>query len=98
MAPPPGPRLLGAFEPVLMGWCSRAAVLGEHDSRIVTGGIFRAFAFAPGPEHPAGEPVAIWKLGRAGVELDPLRPLDGELGVALAADGEAVMRFLGRGR
>jgi hypothetical protein len=96
MAPPPRPRLLGAFEPVLMGWCSRATVLGEHDARIVTGGIFRAFAFAPGPDHSGGEPVAIWKLGRAGVELDPLRPFEGSLADALARDGEAVMRFLGR--
>ena len=102
VAPPPGPRLLGAFEPLLMGWCSRAGVLGEHADRIVTGGIFRAFAFAfvrgpgPGPVRPAGAPVALWRIGRAGVELEPLRPLDDELGVALASDGDAVMRFLGR--
>ena len=44
VAGPPRPRLLGAFEPLLMGWCSRTAVLGRHDARIVTGGIFRAFA------------------------------------------------------
>jgi DNA glycosylase AlkZ-like len=91
------PRLLGAFEPLLMGWCSRTGVLGEHDARIVTGGIFRAFALAPGPEHPAGEPVAIWRIGRSAVQLDALRPLGDALDEALARDGEAVMRFLGRG-
>jgi hypothetical protein len=96
VAAPPPPRLLGAFEPVLMGWCSRTAVLGEHDQRIITGGIFRAFAFAPGPGHRGGEPVAVWKLGRSGVELHPLRPLDSSLSDALARDGESVMRFLGR--
>ena len=96
VAGPPPPRLLGAFEPVLMGWCSRTAVLGEHDQRIVTGGIFRAFAFAPGPGHGGGQPVAVWKLGRSGVELDPLRPLDSSLSDALERDGERVMRFLGR--
>jgi hypothetical protein len=95
-ARPPAPRLLGAFEPLLMGWCSRAGVLGERADRIVTGGIFRAFAFGPEPQRPAGAPLAVWRIGRAGVELDPLRPLDDELAGALASDGDAVMRFLGR--
>jgi hypothetical protein len=90
MGAPPSPRLLGAFEPVLMGWCSRTGVLGEHDGRIVTGGVFRAFAYAD------GAPVAIWKLGRAGVELTPLGRIDAGVRAALASDGEAVQRFLGR--
>ena len=96
VAESPPPRLLGAFEPVLMGWRSRTLVLGDHDARIVTGGIFRAFAFAPGPNAPAGEPVAIWRIGRTGVELEPLRALEDSLREALARDGEQVMRFLGR--
>jgi hypothetical protein len=90
MGAPPPPRLLGAFEPVLMGWCSRATVLGPQDARVVTGGIFRAFAFAD------GEAVAIWKLGRGGVELAPLGRIDPAVGAALARDGQAVQRFLGR--
>ena len=90
------PRLLGAFEPLLMGWRSREPVLGEHDARVVTGGIFRAFAFAPLAEHPGGRPVAIWKFSRDGVELTPLQALDPSLADALAADGDAVLQFLGR--
>lgn len=92
------PRLLGAYEPVLMGWCSRRLVLGEHDRRIVTGGLFRPFAFVPASERdrPDGEAVAIWKFGRSGAELDPLRPLDERLAEALARDGDAVLRFLER--
>jgi Winged helix DNA-binding domain len=98
VAPPPRPRLLGAFEPLLMGWCSRAGVLGEHEDRIVTGGIFRAFAlaFVPGPQGDVGAPVAVWRIGRAGVELDPLRPLEPSLRGALERDGHEVMAFLGR--
>lgn len=96
VAKPQGPTLLGAFEPVLMGWCSREAVLGEHEARVVTGGIFRAFAFAPADEHPIGRVVATWKFGRDRVELSPFGPLDDDRRDALMRDGEHVLRFLGR--
>ncbi len=98
VGPPRGPTLLGAFEPLLMGWCSRAGVLGERDGDVVSGGIFRAFAFvfAADAAHPAARPVATWKFGRGGVELSPFEPLDDELREALRRDGDAVLRFLGR--
>ena len=97
IAEPPGPRLLGAFEPLLMGWCSRARVLAERDADVVSGGIFRAFAFvfAPDGDYPVG-PVATWKFGRDGVELSPFDRLDDEWRDALLRDSEAVLRFLGR--
>jgi hypothetical protein len=90
------PILLGAFEPVLMGWCSREPVLGEHAARVVTGGVFRAFAFAPVAERPIGRAVATWKFSRDGVELTPLPGLDPSLADELAADGDAVLQFFGR--
>jgi hypothetical protein len=96
VAKPRRPMLLGAFEPVLMGWCSREPVLGEHDARVVTGGIFRAFAFAPADELPTGPAVATWKFSRDGVELSPFGPLDEERREALTRDGEDLLRFLGR--
>ena len=37
----PPPRLLGAFDPSLVGWSSREEIVGDHEPRIVTGGIFR---------------------------------------------------------
>jgi hypothetical protein len=97
IAEPPGPRLLGAFEPLLMGWCSREGVLGQHDPRVVSGGIFRAFAFvfASDADHSAG-PVGTWKFGRDGVELSPFDRLDDRLQDALGRDGQALLRFLGR--
>ena len=96
IAEPPGPRLLGAFEPLLMGWCSRERVLGPHDARVVSGGIFRAFAFVPPDgDRPAG-PVGTWKLGRDSVELSPLDRLDDEQRDAFRRDGKALLRFLGR--
>lgn len=90
------PILLGAFEPVLMGWCSREPVLGEHDPRVVTGGVFRAFAFAPVAERPIGRAVATWKFRRDGVELSPFGRLDDMQRDALTRDGEELLRFLSR--
>lgn len=89
---PPAPRLLGAFDPVLHGWSSREPILGPHDARVVSGGIFRAFALA------GGRCAGLWRLSGGAVELTPFEPLDDEVRRALAADGEDVLRFLGIGR
>lgn len=91
-----GPRLLGTFEPLLMGWCSRTPVLGDHDRDVVSGGIFRSFALAPDREHPGGRPVGLWKLERSGVRLTPFHPVPAADQRALAREGDAVQRFLGR--
>jgi hypothetical protein len=86
----PPPRLLGAFEPLLVGWTSRAHVLGEHDATVVTGGMFRNFALV------AGRPVATWRFQGAGVELERFAPVSNEDAQALEDDAQAVVRFLGR--
>ena len=52
----PPPRLLGPWEPVLVGWSSRTPVLGEHDAKVVSGGLFRGFAMV------GGRGVATWRL------------------------------------
>jgi hypothetical protein len=85
----PPPRLLGAFEPVLLGWCSREQVLAGHESRVVSGGLFRPFAMA------AGRAVATWRVRDGRVELSPFAQLDEEVARQLAADAEEVLRFLG---
>ena len=74
-----------------------SAVLGERDAEVVTGGIFRAFAFvfASDGDLPAG-PVGTWKFSREGVELSSFHRLEEPLQEALARDGEALLRFLGR--
>jgi hypothetical protein len=94
----PRPRLLGAFEPLLLGWTSRAEVLGPHDARIVTGGIFRGFALV------GGRAAAGWRFaGSTGARpapgarlvIEPFGPLaDGDR-AALEADAAALHRFLG---
>ena len=84
----PPPRLLGAFEPLLMGWSSRADVLGESEARIVSGGIFRGFALV------AGRAAAVWRLAGRRVAIEPLRELSPAEADALDHDAVALLRFL----
>jgi hypothetical protein len=85
----PAPRLLGAFEPMLLGWTSRHDVLGDADPAVVTGGIFRGFALA------GGRAVAGWRLVGRRVQIDPFAPLADDVSAALDADAGALVGFLG---
>jgi hypothetical protein len=88
-APAPAPRLLGAFEPLLLGWNSREPVLGEHAGLVVSGGVFRGFALA------GGRAVGLWRLRDQQVEFDPFARLEPSVAQALAEDAHAVRAFLG---
>lgn len=44
----PPPRLLGPFDPVLLGWRSREFVAGEHQDAVATGGMINAVALVDG--------------------------------------------------
>jgi winged helix DNA-binding protein len=85
----PEPRLLGAFDPVLLGWRSREAILGPHNQLVTTNGIFRPFAMV------GGRAVATWRLNRGRVAIEPLGRIPKRAAAALAADGEDVERFMG---
>lgn len=92
----PPPRLLGAFDPVLLGWSSREPILtARREAAVVRGGMFRPFALAQ------GRAVAAWTLrgqGRGGaggrVELQPFERLRRSDRVALEADAAAVLAYL----
>ena len=90
--PPSLPRaqLLGAFDPLLLGWHSRELVVGEHAAAIIAGGLFRPFALV------AGRAAATWRLRDGAVELEPFTPLHQADAAALAADARAVERYLAR--
>ncbi|HEU4913518.1 MAG TPA: winged helix DNA-binding domain-containing protein [Actinomycetes bacterium] len=88
-ASPPPPRLLGAFDPLLLGWVSREPVLGSNRDAVVSGGVFRPCALVD------GRVVATWRLTRSQVDLTPLEPLGDDATSALARDGRDVVRFLG---
>jgi hypothetical protein len=88
-ARPPRARLLGAFDPVLLGWCSRAEILGPHQPKVTVGGLFRPFVLVD------GRAVGLWSLDAGRVVVDPFATLDDATTAALEADATDVRRFLG---
>jgi hypothetical protein len=87
----PPPRLLGAFDPVLLGWRSRAELLGENRTIVTVNGLFRPFALV------AGRAVATWKIAAGEVVLEPFEPIARAARTALKGDAEDVLRYLGVG-
>jgi len=86
----PPPRLLGAFDPLLLGWTSREHVVGAHHTIITVNGLFRPFALV------RGQAVGTWTMPARRVVLAPFDPLSEADAAALDADAAAVERFLGR--
>ena len=84
----PGPRLLGAFDPLLLGWTSRERVLGPHTHLVTMNGIFRPFSLVK------GRAAGTWRLNRGKVTLEPLGPVSKAATAALAADATDVERFM----
>lgn len=85
----PGPRLLGAFDPLLLGWVSRDAVVGRHRGVVTSNGLFRPFALVD------GRAVATWGLAGGVVTLRPMERVGRSALSALRADARDVLRFLG---
>jgi hypothetical protein len=84
----PPPLLLGAFDPLLLGWCSREALLGANDSIVTVNGLFRPFALV------AGRAVATWSIARDEVTLKPFAPLAREDRTELDLQARDVVRYL----
>jgi hypothetical protein len=89
-APIPPPRLLGAYDPVLLGWTSREEVVGPHKLLVTDNGLFRPFAMVNGCA------VATWRLAAAKVTVEHLEQVSKEDAAALEADAARVLEFLGR--
>jgi hypothetical protein len=85
----PPPRLLGAYDPLLLGWASREPVLGEHQPVITVNGLFRPFALV------RGHAAALWTFPAGQVALSPLTRISAPDQAALLADAADVSRFLG---
>ena len=88
-APLPQPRLLGSFEPVLVGWRSRDLVLGDEEPLVVSGGVFRPFALV------RGRAAGTWTISSEGAALDPFRRLTRADRATLESEARDVTRFLG---
>ncbi|MGZ4618022.1 MAG: winged helix DNA-binding domain-containing protein [Frankiaceae bacterium] len=88
------PRLLGPFDPLLLGWASRAPVLGSHQNAVTVNGIFRPIALV------RGKAVGTWRLTDGSVELTPFASLapdetpDPDEVAALDEEAADVVRFL----
>ena len=90
MDPPlPPPRLLGAYDPLLLGWSSREPIVGPHGRLIAVNGLFRPFALV------GGRAVATWSMPSGKVALAPFAPLPAADTAGLATDAAEVERFLG---
>jgi Winged helix DNA-binding domain len=85
----PPPKLLGAYEPVLLGWTSRDGVLGKHQYLVTVNGLFRPFAMVN------GRAVGTWSMPKGNVVLEPLGRIAKADRAALERDAEDVERFLG---
>src|SRR5262249_7758234 len=86
--PLPPPRLLGAYDPVLLGWAAREPIVGPHGKLVAINGLFRPFAMV------AGRAVGTWGMPGAKVALPPFAPLPEAAAAALAAEAAEVQRFL----
>lgn len=84
----PAPRLLGAFDPVLLGWASREPLLGGHQGVVTVNGLFRPFALVD------GRAAGTWTWAGGAVVLDRFGELPEAVESALAAEARDVQRFL----
>jgi DNA glycosylase AlkZ-like len=87
--PLPPPRLLGAFDPLLLGWTSREEVVGPHKLLVTNNGIFRPFALVK------GRAVARWGLSGGKVTIEHLGQVSRKDAAALEQEAERVREFLG---
>ncbi|MCK9932180.1 winged helix DNA-binding domain-containing protein [Frankia sp. Mgl5] len=84
----PPPRLLGQFDPVLLGWESRDWIVGPHRGIVTSNGIFRPFALVD------GRAAGTWAVRAGRVELTAFAPLSPAVTQALRSEAADVERFL----
>lgn len=85
----PQPRLLGSFDPLLLGWRSREPLVGAEQAILTVNGIFRPFALV------RGRAVATWTMPGSSIVLKPFTTVSRRDRAALSADAAEVARFLG---
>ncbi len=87
-APLPEPMLLGAFDPLLLGWASRDDVIGAHRGLVTNNGIFRPFALVK------GRAVSTWRFAKGKVQIEHLEQVPKKATGRLEADAAAVEAYL----
>ena len=89
--PLPPPMLLGAFEPVLLGWRDRSWILPDAvraEQLVTDNGIFRPFLLV------GGVAAGTWKLAGGKVTLLPFADLPDDVMAQLQAEAAAVEAFV----
>jgi hypothetical protein len=86
----PSPRLLGPFDPLLLGWCSRELVLGDAQGVVTINGIFKSIALV------GGRAVGPWSMPGGRVELALWKEPSRTAAAALRRDAAAVESYLSR--
>lgn len=86
-APIPPPRLIGAYDPVLLGWTSREEIIGPHEFLVTDNGLFRPFAMVK------GRAVATWRLAGGKLTIEHLGKVSKRDAAALEADAARVLEF-----
>jgi hypothetical protein len=86
----PPPRLLGPYDPLLLGWTSREDVLGPHQQLVTVNGLFRPFALV------RGRAAASWSMPQGEVVIEPFGRLRKADAAALEREAEDVTRFFGQ--
>jgi hypothetical protein len=86
---PPVVRMLGAFDPLLLGWTDRESVLGVHRRLVTTNGLVRPVVLVE------GRVVATWRLPAGTVTLDVLGAVPPSARPSLDAEASDILRFLG---
>jgi hypothetical protein len=87
--PVPPPRLIGAYDPILLGWTSREEIVGPHKMLVTNNGLFRPFAMVD------GRAVGTWRLSGGKVTIELLSEIGKKEAHALDEDAERVREFLG---
>jgi len=86
--PLPPPRLLGPYDPLLLGWQSRRFLLDGAQDIVTVNGIIRAIALV------RGRPAGTWMMSGGHVEMNLWRKQDRATAAALERDAAAVEAYL----
>jgi hypothetical protein len=84
----PPPRLLGAFDPVLLGWTSREEIIDPHTDLVTRNGMFHPFVLVE------GRAVGRWRFPKREVVLELFEPVSSKVAGALETEAADVVRFL----
>jgi hypothetical protein len=84
---PAPPRFLGEFDTMLVAYADRSRIIPDEHRDVVVRSLGRPMFLVDGFVR------GFWKLGDAGLELEPLSPLSREQAEQVVAEGERLLDF-----